>query len=431
MTERIIIKKFSCIDNLNAEFKQINIFIGPQASGKSITVKLLFFFKNIFSEVVKSVIDDEDKRLFKRKQIDKFETFFPKESWGKHNFNIQYFLNNNIFINIEKSQNGNLKLTFSNELDKVITKAKNLYKTSKHQNTSDDIDEPTYIRDIRNRQEIEDFIFNSFEPSNNQNSKKYCGRQLFIPAGRSFFANLQSNIFSFLSDNQTLDPFIIEFGSMYESFKRIMNAPIGKVKKSSDIDDIENLISNILGSDYLREKNKDFLVHKDDRKINIVNASSGQQETLPLLIILKLLLNDEIRLGRTPNQTIYIEEPEAHLFPSAQNSIVKLLSRLCNQDIGNYQIFITTHSPYVLSSFNNLFYAGNICSNKSQDVFKVIDKEEILSIDRVAAYSLIKGECTNILNSETRLINETILDEVSGTIGDEFDKLLDLEYGGE
>ena len=54
---------------------------------------------------------------------------------------------------------------------------------------------------------------------------------------------------------------------MYESFKRIMNAPIGKVKKSSDIDDIENLISNILGSDYLREKNKDFLVHKDDRKL--------------------------------------------------------------------------------------------------------------------------------------------------------------------
>ena len=69
MTERIIIKKFSCIDNLNAEFKQINIFIGPQASGKSITVKLLFFFKNqklslIFDKRYAACFSDLKKPLF-------------------------------------------------------------------------------------------------------------------------------------------------------------------------------------------------------------------------------------------------------------------------------------------------------------------------------------------------------------------------------
>lgn len=31
--------------------------------------------------------------------------------------------------------------------------------------------------------------------------------QFFVPAGRSFFANIQSTIFSFLSDNRSLDPF--------------------------------------------------------------------------------------------------------------------------------------------------------------------------------------------------------------------------------
>lgn len=46
--EKIKIQNFGGIAVLEAEFKQINIFIGPQASGKSITVKLLFFFKNIF-----------------------------------------------------------------------------------------------------------------------------------------------------------------------------------------------------------------------------------------------------------------------------------------------------------------------------------------------------------------------------------------------
>ena len=46
--EKIKIHNFGGITNLEAEFNQINIFIGPQASGKSITVKLIFFFKNIF-----------------------------------------------------------------------------------------------------------------------------------------------------------------------------------------------------------------------------------------------------------------------------------------------------------------------------------------------------------------------------------------------
>ena len=39
-------------------------------------------------------------------------------------------------------------------------------------------------------------------------SREAAFSQLFIPAGRSFFANLQNNIFSFLSSNNALDPFL-------------------------------------------------------------------------------------------------------------------------------------------------------------------------------------------------------------------------------
>ena len=84
--EKIKIHNFGGITNLEAEFNQINIFIGPQASGKSITVKLIFFFKNIFSDMLQSVLNEEDKRKFKNKQIDKFNNFFPKESRGSSPF---------------------------------------------------------------------------------------------------------------------------------------------------------------------------------------------------------------------------------------------------------------------------------------------------------------------------------------------------------
>ncbi len=52
------------------------------------------------------------------------------------------------------------------------------------------------------------------------------------------------------------------------------------------------------------------------RKVNLSsNASSGQQEILPLIIMLKLFLNKTISLGN--RAALYIEEPEAHLFPNS------------------------------------------------------------------------------------------------------------------
>ena len=62
--EKISIKNFGGMTSLEVELRQINIFIGPQASGKSITVKLLFFFKNILSDIIESISDGEDKRIF-------------------------------------------------------------------------------------------------------------------------------------------------------------------------------------------------------------------------------------------------------------------------------------------------------------------------------------------------------------------------------
>ena len=62
--------------------------------------------------------------------------------------------------------------------------------------------------------------------------------------------------------------------------------------------------------------------------------------------------------------TIYIEEPEAHLFPTAQKRIVQLLARTFNNTNSNFQIIVTTHSPYILSSFNNLIYENKTRKNK-------------------------------------------------------------------
>ena len=59
------------------------------------------------------------------------------------------------------------------------------------------------------------------------------------------------------------------------------------------------------------------------------------------MIILKSLNYINSRGG---GFTLYIEEPEAHLFPTAQKRIIQLLSRTFNNNNNKkFQIFVTTH----------------------------------------------------------------------------------------
>lgn len=413
--ENISIENFGGIKKLNFDFKSINILIGPQGAGKSITVKLLYFFKSFNGEMLKSIENSDSKRDLDRKQIETFITFFPKEAWSKDDFAVIY-KNGESKITVKKVSN-KLSFDYSDNLKKLLTKAKKIYNDEKIK-----ISETRKIPTFRIRRELRAKVQNCIK---NELGEESIYEQYFIPAGRSFFANIQSSIFSFLSDNRSLDPFLIEFGSFYENFKSYTNDfSHERVDK-----EFEDLIAEILGSKYLREKEKDFLIHIDNRKVNLTNASSGQQETLPLMIILRALHQRNL-VGS--GFTLYIEEPEAHLFPTAQKRIVQLLARTFNGgDDKKFQLFVTTHSPYILSSFNNLMYAGDISNNdvqKKNKISKIINEQEQLESEFFKVYSLKNGQKVDLIDKENRIISQSILDSVSDEISLQFDKLLDVEF---
>lgn len=420
--ETIYIENFAGIKKMDFDFKSINVLIGPQGSGKSVTVKLLYFFKNFINEIVKNIENEESKRDLDKNQKEIFINFFPKETWPKDNFTITY-TNNATSISLKKDDS-KIIFEYSDNLTKLLKKGKKIYTAEKLK-----LIEDHKISSFRIKRELSTKINKCIQDELGVESTY---EQFFIPAGRSFFANIQSTIFSFLSDNRSLDPFLIEFGSFYESLKRYYNDVItnsGNYNNSQQRQDKEfdELISQILNSSYLREKEKDFLLHKDNRKVNLTNASSGQQETLPLIIILKALNYINSSGG---GFTLYIEEPEAHLFPTAQKKIIELLARTFNNKNRNFQIFITTHSPYILSSFNNLIYAGNLAENVkyTKKVEEVISAREYLESYLFSVYSLKNNVKNSLMDEETNLISSTILDSVSEDISIEFDKLLNIEF---
>jgi len=127
---------------------------------------------------------------------------------------------------------------------------------------------------------------------------------------------------------------------------------------------------------------------------------------------------------------MYIEEPEAHLFPRAQGSLVELMGALVRVRSHMQDLLLTTHSPYVLAKINNLIKAGIVAANGGPvalaDIQKVLASRCWLKPNTASAYAIIDGVVTSILD-ESGLIAADYLDEVSGDIAEEFDQLLTIE----
>lgn len=102
MVEKLIVDNFAGIEHLEIEVKKINIMIGPQASGKSVCAKLLFYFKEFVSELIKAVENDRTKRQLDSSYSNKFKEYFPPKSWGNYDFVLRYEIKHD-FIQISRN----------------------------------------------------------------------------------------------------------------------------------------------------------------------------------------------------------------------------------------------------------------------------------------------------------------------------------------
>ncbi len=126
-----------------------------------------------------------------------------------------------------------------------------------------------------------------------------------------------------------------------------------------------------------------------------------------------------------------IEEPELNLYPTAQKDLIyALMSGLDpNVEYQEAEWVITTHSPYVLSSFNTLMLAYKVAQRSDElraEVEKIIPARCWINPDEFAAYYVDNGTVRSIISEKTGLIADNELDDVSDDLGDEQDKLFSL-----
>lgn len=421
--EKLIIQGFANISDAVIEPRLFTILIGEQASGKSIIAKLLHYFKSYLSGYRNAIRDSLQKRDYDRQFVDKFCESFPPSYWSHQSFKVSYIYKDQSLSIIREAGNKPKFITssfFSSEYKKLRSLFIKKQSDSLSPNGPES-DTWEIISEIADRLKSDSMIALGPNAVSNQH---------FIPAGRSFFSILEDNIFSFLSSNKQLDPYLISFGTFYESVKRFNQrsmqnkAPRGTAARYAAID---KRIESILRGEYSRKSNKDWITHPDGREVSVTHSSSGQQEALPLCLMLKTVT----RSSGQNLQSFYIEEPEAHLFPKSQKSMIELISLVSSARSGKSGFFITTHSPYVLTAFNNLLLAGKIFNDaneeQTQKAEKVISKNLAINPEDLIAYSVKNGQVETMMCDETHLISASLIDAVSEELAEDFHALLTVE----
>jgi predicted ATP-dependent endonuclease of OLD family len=225
---------------------------------------------------------------------------------------------------------------------------------------------------------------------------------------------------------------------MLEFIKRIVNNKSFLTKyesidkkstKPQNLDCVKKKVFEILKGEYINDNGEEKIIIDANKSIDIRNASSGQQEAIRILqdiLVVTILGLPLLRI---------VEEPETHLFPVAQKSLIELLALVVNQNDDN-QLIITTHSPYILTVFNNLLFSQRVVDKNPSaeaEVAELIPKEFWLKAKDFSAYSLGNhfmeeqaDYCESIFDLDMGTIEQNYLDEVSEMLGGDFNALYSI-----
>ena len=441
--QRISIENFGPVKKFEADVTDIMLLIGPQASGKSTISKSIFIFKSLKNEILTYIYVYvnalENLSLSLDNTINyiksKFFTYFGIEP-DRKGFSLKYQYSNEKYITISGSSRYNQEIKISSTLEKelnlLVIEISNYKIISKEQRKkSKSLEE---LRELESEKRLQfnhfkSIVYNIFEETHSP---------VFIPAGRSLMSTLAEqlqhinnpdtfNYFTKFLD--TLDYFTKSFVERINLLRYNFTVDLNSLIQIEDIAsdtgiDLSKLLKKILKGEYRFnfDGEQERIYFNNEKYVKLQYASSGQQESVWILLLIFRYILDKTSVF------VIFEEPEAHLYPETQSDIVELIGLLAN--VYNNQIIITTHSPYILSAFNNLLYAYQVGTNKVGDereaVESIVNSKSWIDPDRISAYFISENGYESIIDEELKLIQAEKIDSASSIINDKFNDLFNL-----
>ena len=408
---RLIIRNVGPIKSVDIRLNKVNVFIGPQGSGKSTIAKIVSFcswLEKVNEVTDRAAVDGLIKRLGKFHHM---EEYFTEKSV------ILYLGDNVVFAYHWK------------EKDAIpLPKGFGEYNASSYQKG--------------------ELILSAV-------NKRVNPKVIYIPAERNFVSAVPT-LKNYSDKNDNLQSFVNDWFDAKRHYTKESPMPVTN-----------------LGLNYYYNKSVDldYLSLGAKSQIPLTSASSGFQSIVPLAVLVKWLSsgiyeenkpfspaeNEKVRnllahlsgntneseaelverlrgfiQGRVYSHTQFIvEEPEQNLFPQTQMDLLYHLISEINHG-RNHRLVLTTHSPYVLYALNNCLLAYLVKDKVDEEIVEQIAPiKYALNPEDVSVWSIKdgcvrndKGEPHKTIQDKRGLIRKNYFNEVMRQVMSDFNTLL-------
>lgn len=417
MQSRLIVKNFGPITFVDLDLRNVNVFIGPQASGKSALAKLFTIFKAPRKFLMEETNDIHGSILGLINVLEEYNIV----SFLKPNTHIEFIseLHDCSFINGKVSYEAKLR----NKIQKIDALKNNYIKNI---NTIKDILyeicknfvlfylEMYNILNI-NAETTTNFLEELTEDKLNKlliTLKRIdlylsTNTAIYIPAERNLANIIKASAVNLMLHKVPIPKHLLLFAAELEKSK------------------INEIDLGFLHDDLIYKKidGEDEIFFEGKNSIKLIESASGIQSVIPILLTILS------KRDWSSHKSYVIEEPELNLFPIAQYELIKRIEleryESLSEDDGEIHTY-TTHSPYILSSINNLLYAYKV-KNKNQEI-NVQNKllNSAINPKYFTAYQISNGGAESIFDREKGLIIDNYIDRASDEMTDDFDSLMNL-----
>lgn len=393
MNERLIVKSFGPVKDLDILFKKVTLFIGDQGTGKSCVAKLFSMFK-----WTEKVLSQKKYKLSYFEQYNRFQKMLCKYH------RIESFVNESSYIKYEGDlydflyENGNFSVIDKNHEIKGISKV--MYVPAERSIVSVAENKSKLLKELPDSSETfsDEFV----------NAKKFFQNGYNLP-----FEGLRFEYDS-LNDAGWIH------GVDYKV--RLINASSG----------IQSSLPMCIVSEYLSSKISD----KEEVKLSKEEKDKLEKRVAEIMLneeysdSIKDMMIRQLSYANRYNQFINIvEEPELNLFPRSQMEVLfSLISN--NASAEENMLVFTTHSPYSLAIINTMIMGAKAYANATEEqrgqIEAILPVKYQINENEIAAYRLSSSDecyCQPVINEKTGLVSKNELDSASDEIMRVFNSL--------
>ncbi|MBU0493520.1 MAG: AAA family ATPase [Chloroflexi bacterium] len=390
MEEHLTIRNFGPIREADIAVRDLTIFVGPQATGKSLAAQVLYFLRGIEDLLLPEAL------LMSHSKSEIVLSAF--ESWLGHTLSLYVSHRTHLrWASLSQSKETVHELEWGDQEPRLNDALRNL---------------------VRYHAEVLDAerLGLSYSPGPIEAPK-----QIYIPAGRALYSFIPSYSRLYLQ----LAP---QWPGYVSRFYETLGTALAKLWQEREREQLANSDLNLPGEppdpnwlqQHIASIMKGQLEYSRDSVALTIGAkrfkptafAAGQMEIWPFCAI--------VQAGFDLATRVYFEEPEAHLHPGAQRSIMEAVAFLVQQGT---QFLITTHSPYVLYAVNNFLMAQKVL-DAGRTLPDDVSSETVLRPDQVAAYRFAPdGTIHNIMDAKVGLIDGDELEQVAEDLGSAFTDL--------